>query len=428
MKKIKLFLILALLPALLAAGGTKEDGLKHVIIWHSSPAGVLNLFNEIIEEFNETAGKENGIEVEAIYQGKANDVLTKVNAAMDTDSLPDIAMMDATAALDMNRSPKTVTLEKLGMDTSSILPAALSSYTSERGTIALPFNASVLLYYYNRTEFDRNGVSVPDTIDEMTSSAPLLGKKDKEGNLTVSAFSGLPATYELSYFISQEDGATYLVNNRNGHMGGADRVLFGEEGTYRAFLEKWGALYATGFYNPVSHGVTDDFLAERCMSMLASSSNLSRILSSAGDSFEVGVAPVPLVGSCHARKAIVSGGALFTFTDSSEVKTVLEYLVSPAVQSRWSEGTGYLPVNTETYSEDEYIQFLDDNPAFRTALECLLTSDEDAVNVWLPSAYTIYYSFQKNIAEYLESGQLDRAVNEMVKTVQDAIDTYRAQN
>ncbi len=429
MKKLILSALIVLASCvMLTAGGTKENKEK-VTVWHSSQGSALTTFEEIVDTFNETIGEEKGIVIEAVYQGKANDVLTKVNAALGTSTLPDIAMMDATAALDMNNTGAVVTLEELGIDTSSILPAALASYTSEKGTIALPFNASALLYYYNKTLYDEKGLSVPQTIDEMTASAAILGEKDRNGNLTVSAFSGIPTTYELTYFISQQRGGTYLVNNKNGHEGTATEVLFGAEGTYRAFLEKWNNLFATGYCDALSSGVSDDFIAGRTASMLASSSNLTRILSTVGDSFEVGVSRVPLVNETSNGKAVVSGGALFSFTKSEAVKTVLEYLITSDVQARWSEETGYVPVNTETCTSEAYSSFLEKNPLYRTALEYLLESDGSMVNVWLPSAYTIYYSFQKNVADVVNGNLgIDDAVSEMVKTVQDALDTYNRQN
>lgn len=219
-----------------------------------------------------------------------------------------------------------------------------------------------------------------------------------------------------------------MVNKENGHKGTPDEVLFGKEGTYKAFLEKWKTLFDTGFASAVSSGVSDDFVSGRTLSMLASSSNLSRIISSVGSDFEVGVAPVPMVDEEATGGAIVSGGALFTFNNSSAVKTVLEYLSSPSVQAEWSEETGYVPVNMETYKDDDYIVFIKENPLYCVASDYLLSSSDRMVNVWLPSAYTIYYSFQKNVADVINGRDIDEAVKEMETTVMDALETYSAQN
>ncbi len=421
MKKITTLFILIFTLSILSAMGRKEDNSTKITIWHSSQGEALSLFEEIIEDFNDTIGKEKKIVVEAIYQGKANDVLSKVNASIVADTLPDIAMMDATAALEMNNSGRIVTLEELGFDSSNILPLALKSYTSEKGTIALPFNASALLYYYNKTAFDEYGIAVPQTLDDMISISSSL-KED------LILFEGVPATYELSYFICAQNGGTYMVDNENGHMGPPNEVLFGKEGTYKAFLEKWKALYDTGHCSSSSTGVSDDFVSGRTLSMLASSSNLSKILLQSEGSFVVATAPVPVVDSSSTGGAIVSGGALYSFTSSEEVKTVLEYLTSPSVQALWSEKTGYVPVNTKTYTDAAYTSFLQDNPLYKVALDYLMSSDEKMVNVWLPSAYTIYYSFQKNVMDVINGKNIDLAVSEMEKTVMDAISSYKAQN
>lgn len=89
MKKVFLIILIALALLPLSAGGSKEE--KKVVIWHSSQGTNLNAFEEIIDTFNNTIGKEKSITVEAIYQGKANDVLTKVNASTQS-TLPDIAV------------------------------------------------------------------------------------------------------------------------------------------------------------------------------------------------------------------------------------------------------------------------------------------------------------------------------------------------
>ena len=117
MRKLTLIFIIAMAVAviiamavaapLFAAGGKEKAETAKVTIWHSAQGANATVFEEIAQTFNDTIGKEKGIEIEAIYQGKANDVLTSVNAASGTGNLPDIAMMDATAATDMNHSPQT---------------------------------------------------------------------------------------------------------------------------------------------------------------------------------------------------------------------------------------------------------------------------------------------------------------------------------
>ena len=428
MKRITLIVLISLLPAILFAAGSSESssskGVTTVTIWHSAQGQNAAVFEQIAENFNSSVGKEKGIEIEAIYQGKANDVLTKVNAASGTGELPDIAMMDATAATDMNHSSYLVTMDRLGIDTSDILACAISSYTSEKGLLALPFNASALLFYYNRTLYDSLGLEPPKTLDEFISIIPLTAKPDASR----TGFSGVPATFELSTFIGAQNGLSYMVDNRNGHDGGATKAIFDEEGTYKAFLEKWKKLYETGAYNPISSGVTAEFTSGRTTAMLASSSNLASIISAVDGSFEVGVSKVPMVNEKATGGTVISGGALFCFTDSQAVKEVLSYLISPEVQALWSEGTGYVPVSYKAIETSSYQGFLAANPLYQVALDSLLESNPGLANVWVPSAYSIYYAFQANIMDVLNGKDIDLAVKEMAATVNDAIAAYNSQN
>ena len=426
MKRITLLVLISLLPAILFAAGSSEsqssNGVTTVTIWHSAQGQNATVFEQIAENFNSTVGREKGIEIEAIYQGKANDVLTKVNAASGTSELPDIAMMDATAATDMNHSSYLVTMDKLGIDTSDILACAISSYTSEKGLLALPFNASALLFYYNRTVYNSLGIEPTRTLDDFTSIISATANDSRTG------FSGVPATFELSTFIGAQNGLSYMVDNRNGHDGGATKAILDEEGTYKAFLEKWKKLYETGAYNPISSGVTAEFTSGRTAAMLASSSNLASVISAVDGAFEVGVAKVPMVNEQATGGTVISGGALFCFTDNRAVKEVLSYLISPEVQALWSEGTGYVPVSYKAIETSSYQGFLAENPLYQVALDSLLESNPGLANVWVPSAYSIYYAFQANIMDVLNGKDIDLAVKEMAATVNDAIAAYNSQN
>ncbi len=422
MKRPIFLIAFLMIAALLFASGVKEDTTT-IELWHSNTGKVGETFEEIIDNFNSTVGEENGIYVEAIYQGLANDVLTKVKAAYGTNTLPDLAQMDATSGMDMNSSSYIVTMDTLGIDTSNILENAKAGFTSNNGLIALPFNASATLLYYNKTLFDELDLEPPKTLDDMIAIAQKLKPHMQY------VFAGVPATSELTTFIGAQNGLEYMVNNENGHIATATKVLFGENGSYKTFLEKWKELYNTGCVNNIAQGVTIEFAAGRTAMMLASSSNLSTVLSTVAGSFEVGVAPIPMVNSKATGGVAVGGGAIYSFTNTEEVKLVLEYLLSEAVQLLWAERTGYIPLNTNLYTEERYTTFLNDNPNFAIAMETIVNSNPKLTNVWLPSAYQIYYSFQKNIVD-VTTGILtvDDGIKEMVDIVQSALDNYARQN
>lgn len=441
MKKITTLLLVFMLSltALFAAGSKEAD--ETVITWWHSNSGVLgDAADELVENFNNTIGKENGIYVEAIYQGKANDVLTKVKAAAqagDVSALPDIAQLDSTGVTEMGTSPYIYFVEDLaaanGDDLSFLLDSAYESMMYTGKVIGLPFNASTLLYYYNKTAFDEAGVTAPSSFDELIAIAPSLVTKDANGNITRYALSLVPTTYELVSFIGSQNGLSYLTDNENGHLGTPTKVLFDSEGTLAAFLEKWQELYATGALENQTSGVTAEFAAGTTASMMASSSNLTSVLEAVDGRFEVGVAPVPRVNDEATGGVNIGGGALFTFKKDADresaVWAFMKYLTSAESQLYWHEMTGYLPVNKDTYSLDGYKEHTEANPIFRVASDQLLASNPRLVSLWIPSAYQVYYSFQSGIKKMLEEGvSIEDTVSAMAREINGYLDDFNAQN
>ena len=87
-----------------------------------------------------------------------------------------------------------------------------------------------------------------------------------------------------------------------------------------------------------------------------------------------------------------------------------------------------MPVSYKAIETSSYQSFLAENPLYQVALESLLESNPGLANVWVPSAYSIYYAFQANIMDVLNGKDIDLAVKEMAATVNDAIAAYNSQN
>ena len=431
MRRLILIISSLLIGAVLFAGGASESGKTTVEIWHSNAGIAGNAFEEIVDDFNSTIGEEKGIVIEPIYQGAANDVLTKVKAAATADrsSLPDIAQLDATACLDMKNADYLILPQDINLDTSYIMPSAIEALMSDRGLLGTPFNASSLLFFYNKTLFDSLSLDPPETLDDFAEIAPLLGEKDSNGKITRYAFAGVPATYELGTFIGAQNGISYFVDMQNGHMGTPEKVLLEDEVTFRNFLVHWKNLYDTGWVNNITSGISTEFAAGRTATMLSSSSDIASVIKNVGGRFEVGTAFVPKTDENATGGVNIGGGSFFIFTPSDAVRTVLEYFISENVQLKWAEETGYMPINTDLYDNPDYLSFLSENPQFKVAMDQTEASNPKGTSIWLPSAYQIYYSFQSTIRAVTEDGMdIDAAVHEMASIIQKAIDEYRAQN
>jgi len=438
MKKLAFVLILLLaLAPLLFSSGSKEEGKDIITLeyWHSNSGILSDATDKLIESFNKTAGKENGINVVGIYQGKANDVLTKVKAVLldgGEDGMPDIVQLDSTGVVDMANEERLLFVEDLasenGDDLSFLLPHAKSSMSYKGKTIGLPFNSSTILFYYNKTLYDKAGVKAPETIDDMVRDSRKLQDAGAEYALAL-----VPTTYELCAFIGGMDGLTYLTDNKNGHDGTPTRTLFAENGSLGAFLEKWRELYSTGALSNRTSGVTSEFAAGNLAGMIASTANLTTILEMIDGRFELGVANLPKVNGEATGGVNLGGGALFTFKSTPEreraVWLFMKHMTSAESQMQWNRMSGYLPVNKGTYELDEYKEHTSEHPEFKIASEQLLSSNPAVTGLWIPSGYQVYYSFQSNIRKMLEENlPVSETVETMRNEIDGVLDEYASQN
>lgn len=436
MKKILISISLLLLPLVMFASGNKEIKETEPITitwWHSNSGILQEATEELVNNFNTSVGQEKGIKVEPVYQGKANDVLVKlkaVTADSDSSQYPDIVQLDATGVIDIVSSnliiPTQDLAEKFNDDLLFLQENIKESMLYKDRLIGMPFNASTILYYYNKTVFDEQNLTAPKTIDELIQMAPLLIKLDEKGNTIRYAFSNIPTTYELTAFLGSQNGVSYITDMENGHQGLPTKTVFKENGTLKNLLTKWKKLYQTGGLENASSGITASFVAGKTASFVASTSNLTTIMQSVGNRFELGVAPCFSINAEDNSGVNVGGGALFVLNKANlkqeeAVWQFLKFATSKEAQLKWHIKTGYLPVNKDTYNMNEYKSFISRNPLFAVPAEQLFASNPKVVGVWIPSGYQIYYSFMSNIKKMLSE---DISVDETVNTMQKEIDGY----
>ncbi|MFA7370984.1 MAG: ABC transporter substrate-binding protein, partial [Sphaerochaetaceae bacterium] len=85
---VALFLSLLLVStSLVFAAGKGEAGGRgdEVVFWHYSSGLQGEAMNSLVDKFNATIGRQAGIVVRPIYQGKATDVSTKLRASLQVN-------------------------------------------------------------------------------------------------------------------------------------------------------------------------------------------------------------------------------------------------------------------------------------------------------------------------------------------------------
>ncbi|MDY0288304.1 MAG: ABC transporter substrate-binding protein [Sphaerochaeta sp.] len=414
-------------------GGAEQP--KTLTWWHYSSGLAGKAADTMVEEFNATVGKEHNIRVQSIYQGKASDVLTKLKAIFQSgtnNGLPDLVQLDGSGVLDIRDNRYLISMEQLAkqdsFDLSTILESARLSVTYKETMIAMPFNSSTIMLYYNRSAFEEVGLQrAPRTLDELADAAAKLKKTDSKGKVVRYGFANVPTTYELIVWLGHQNGVSYLTDKENGHTGIPTKTLFHENGTMVNFLTKWKHLYKTGSLENLTSDVNGAFASGRVAMMVGSTSNLSTVIQMVGDRFELGVANFPMVDEKATGGVNVGGGALYALdngTDNAkETWQFVKFATSKDQQLAWHIATGYFPVNEGTYAMEGFHAHLEANPLYGVAIRQLKESDPRLQGVWIPSAYQIYYAFQTGILKMLIE---DKTPLETSKALEQEIDTYLA--
>ncbi|MFA5514374.1 MAG: ABC transporter substrate-binding protein [Sphaerochaetaceae bacterium] len=450
LKKIILFFIILIVSTTFFIGAKgsseKQSSVTTVEFWHPNSGLLADAMNEIVNEFNQTIGKEKNIVVNAIYQGKAADVATKLRASLQANrpkDLPDLAQVDATGVMDVRDSVYMVAVEDLinrdlNFSIDELQMGTRLSMNYKGKMIGMPFNASTILLYYNKDAFREAGLDpdkTPQSLDELAETAALLTKKSSDGKtIERYGFVGVPTTYELVSWIGQQNGLSYLTDKLNGHEGNPTHVLFDKEGTLARFLEKWKSVYDAGGLGNITSDPRQQFVAQKTAMFVASTSSLSTVIDSVDNKFEVGVGYLPKVDENSNGGVNIGGGAIFVFDNSNDLNKVatwefLKYLTSAEVQFFWHKMTGYFPVNNKSYELKEFKEHLEQNKLFKVAIDQLNDSNPLVQSVWWPNAFQAYYEVQNAIVQMLEKGvTISETVTNLANTLNGFMDEYNRMN
>ena len=420
---LALFLSLMLLTSLTACA--KADPIR-IVFWHSMSEEAGTLMEKYVKDFNETVGKEKGIEVSSVFQGAYADSVNKMNSILSSrqpDTLPDVMQMDATGKVSFASADTAYTIDQALIDhpetdLSSLLAPAVANWQLSGVQLGLPFATSTTVTYYNKTALDAAGFSAPETLQDIGALASLA----QDG---VTVYASIPNTPTLANWLGQL--GSDLVNNHNGTEGSATELACLDNGALAEFLTAWKELYQTGALINNS-GSSDEFVAGRQLIMTSSSSSVTSLLERIGGAFELGVAPYPKVNDAASFGATVSGSCLVMFDHGDARKSAawefVQYLTSDAIQADFAQGTGYLPSNAEAADSDIWQNLIKAYPQYQVGLDQLLQTPDTMRSVTVGPSADFYYGIINDISDMLEE---DLSVEETVDLMADDLGGMLAQ-
>ncbi len=376
--------------------------------------------DKMASDYNALSGE---CQVNAIYKGNYTENMTASIAAFRAGEQPHITQVFEVGTATMMAAegaiyPVYQLMADAGIDfdQSAYLPAVISYYADTDGNmLALPFNSSTPVLWYNKTALDAAGIEVPTTWDEVEAAARALKANGVEKPLSFgwqswvqienySAWHNIPTGTKDNGFAGFDTEFTFnndaVVNHiqRIADMGKEGLFAYGgRRGDSRAqFVNGETALWlnSSAYYGGFKKDITE---------------------------FEFGQSMLPLdTAVADAPQNSIIGGATLWVLRGHEpeeyacVADFFQFLSSAPQQAEWHQSTGYVPITNAAYELSIQQGFYETDPMTDTAIKQLALNEPTPTSRGL--RYGNFVQIRDIINEELEavwSGQ---------KTAKEAMD------
>jgi sn-glycerol 3-phosphate transport system substrate-binding protein len=427
----KTFLLLALLCAAALAHAAEE-----VRLWHAMSGPLGAELDRLVARFN---ASQSQYRVVSFFQGPYDAVLADdLQLRKGTVHSPHILQVQDTGTADMMRTgaahPLWQVMGQHGQVSGArFLPAVSAYFSDEEGRLlALPFNISTPVLYYNRDAFRRaklNAAKPPATWYEMPEVLGALVESGQACALTTA----WPAWVLMENMSAWHNQA--FATHHNGMAGGAARLSFNTRLMVRwiSMLSSW---HKAGYF---TYAGRDDeaearFASGECAVLTSSSASYDRLRQAA--QFDFGVAQLPYYDDFDdaPQNTLIGGSGLWIVAGLPAAQyrgaaRFLAWLSSIEVQAFWHQRTGYMPISAAAYELSRRQGFYRGHPEHEVAVRQLLLKQptQDSRGVRLGELRLIRGIINEEL-ESVWSGKkapLD-AINAAVRRGNDLLETTEA--
>ena len=344
--------------------------------WHAMGGDLGEVVAELVQRFNDSQDK---IVVNQTYQGSYDDTYNALLASFEAGSEPNIVQnfdLAAQTMFDTGRLvPASQLMEADGYDPDTFIPAVRDYYSDENGMVAMAFNSSTFIAYYNAEMFEAAGLDAPNPEWTFSEFIETCDKLQESGVEFCTAFGTVGWYFEQ---ILANSGGLYF-NNNNGRTDRATETLINQDQGVEVFTFLTGLMqngYAPNLGNTWTESDSVFFTGKSAM--LFDSTAGARSIQDTAE-FEVKTAFIPHSDSSN-RNGIIIGGAALWLIDSGDPDInaasweFMKFMAGLDQQRTWHSGTGYYPVRLDAQDDPELQTFWEENPNFRTAMDQLFTT------------------------------------------------------
>ena len=421
------------------APGKDVKPASKIVWWHAMSGVNGDAINKIVAGYNKS---QSAIQVEAVFQGNYDDLLSKLNTALASKAAPAIAQVFDIGQAYMRASaevtPIQAFIDRDKFDTSDFEGAVINYYKYQDKLQSMPFNASSAVLFYSKDAFKEVGLDPekpPKTFSEVADYAKKLVKKDSSGATVRAGFA--PSIYGWLFEQALAVSGSLYADNGNGRDDRATKLVYNNaEG--KAILDWWKAGVDGGYFT--NRGIDNDgakaaFDAGKTAMYLESTASLRGHINNA--KFQVGVGRFPKPDNAPAEGGNIIGGASLYIMKSRPAEEqqaaweFIKYVMTPAVQAQWQSDTGYYPIRKAAYNEAPSKEWATKYPQFLVAVDQIRTAPQNRKsNGAVIGVFAQARARTQKMIESVLLGQStsQKALDDAVAEMNAAIDKYNKAN
>jgi sn-glycerol 3-phosphate transport system substrate-binding protein len=378
MRNASLALILGMTTAIPAYAQTEIE------FWHAFTGRLGELVAEQVETFN---GSQSDYTVVATHKGNYSETLNAGIAAFRAGEQPDILMVFEVGTATMMAAKGAIkpVYEVMGgdFDQSKYIGSVKGYYTSPDGNmLSLPFNSSTPVLWVNRDKLTEAGIDPDTDLSTWEQVGAVLDDLKAAG-------VDCPMTTAWQSWIHLENFSAYhntpFATKSNG-FDGTDTELAFNSPAQVAHISAMGDWAKDGkfIYAGRRNEGGANFRAGECALFTESSAGYAGIKAEAQFDFEVRPLPYWSAVASEPQNTIIGGASLWVMEGQSDeeyagVAAFLDFLSSSAIQAKWHQDTGYLPITSEAGDLTRSQGFYDANPGTDIAV-IQMTAKEPTAN------------------------------------------------
>jgi sn-glycerol 3-phosphate transport system substrate-binding protein len=344
--------------------------------WHAFTGRLGELLNEQVKTFNSSQSE---YVVVATNKDNYSETLNAGISAFRASQYPDLLMVFEVGAATMMAAtgaikPVREVMAEAGskFDSSAYIASVAGYYTTADGRmLSLPYNSSTPVLYVNRDAFTAAGLD--PNMDLST-----WDKVDKALTALKAGGSKCPLTTVWQSWVHLENLSAYhnvpFASKDNGFSGQDTELTFNGPVQVQ-HISKMGEWAKEGkfIYAGRRNESGAQFRAGECALFTESSAGYAGVKAEAKFAFEMRPLPYWKEVAGAPQNTIIGGASLWVMSGKSPEKykgvaAFLEFMSSPAIQAKWHQDTGYLPITMAAYEQTKAQGFYTANPGTDIAI------------------------------------------------------------